>query len=444
MATTSAGANSPQSVPFPAFLAADRSTPTRAKSSDPQARPVNRRNRRAGVEDLWTKDERQQDGTIRRVPSKLHGKGKRWRARYVDDTGNEHTKRFARKTDAQAWLDAQVSTVVQGSHVAPSAGKELIADAGDRWLKVQAHLKQTTTSTREYTWTAHVKPRWGRDSLKDVRKSAVQSWIAEMVAADVGVPTIENAVGILRMILESAVEDRQIALNPCASVKLPRRMHKPRGYLTHTQVDQLAHEVAEHATAVRFLAYTGLRWGEMAALRVSNFDMLRRRVNVIEAVAEVRGKLVWSTAKDHERRSVPFPEFLANDLAALMTGRNRDSLVFRSDRGKTLRVSTYRPRVFMPAVRRLQAAATKARAEELASGKGLRTPEFPTVTPHDLRHTAASLAISAGANVKAVQTMLGHKSAALTLDTYADLFPDDLEAVAEALDAAVRALRTAY
>ena len=59
---------------------------------------------------------------------------------------------------------------------------------------------------------------------------------------------------------------------------------------------------------------------------------------------------------------------------------------------------------------------------------------FPRVTPHDLRHTAASLAISAGANVKAVQRMLGHASAAMTLDVYADLFDDDLDAVAAALN----------
>ncbi|MFC8385831.1 site-specific integrase [Nocardia sp. NPDC057272] len=192
---------------------------------------------------------------------------------------------------------------------------------------------------------------------------------------------------------------------------------------------------------IRFLAYTGLRWGEMAALRVSNFDMLRRRVNVLEAVAEVRGKLVWSTAKNHERRTVPFPEFLAADLAALMVGQSRDSLVFRSPKDKALRVSTYRPRVFNKAVERLQSSALEARAEELKTGQGLRTPEFPRVTPHDLRHTAVSLAISAGANVKAVQTMVGHKSAALTLDTYADLFPDDLEAVAEALNVAALAAR---
>ena len=62
------------------------------------------------------------------------------------------------------------------------------------------------------------------------------------------------------------------------------------------------------------------------------------------------------------------------------------------------------------------------------------TPVFPRITPHDLRHTAASLAVSAGANVKAVQKMLGHKSAAMTLDTYADLFDKVAEAVADAHD----------
>jgi integrase len=62
------------------------------------------------------------------------------------------------------------------------------------------------------------------------------------------------------------------------------------------------------------------------------------------------------------------------------------------------------------------------------------------LTPHELRHTAASLAVAAGANVKAVQRMLGHASAAMTLDVYSGLFDDDLDAVADRLDeAAVRA-----
>src|SRR5205807_4290745 len=62
------------------------------------------------------------------------------------------------------------------------------------------------------------------------------------------------------------------------------------------------------------------------------------------------------------------------------------------------------------------------------------------LTPHELRHTAASLAVSSGANVKAVQRLLGHASAAMTLDVYSGLFDDDLDAVADRLDeAAVRA-----
>ena len=80
---------------------------------------------------------------------------------------------------------------------------------------------------------------------------------------------MENALSVLRQILAMAVEDRRISRNPCAGVKPPRRAHRPRGYLTHQQVELLARAVCgSDATVVRFLAYTGLRWGEMAALRL--------------------------------------------------------------------------------------------------------------------------------------------------------------------------------
>ncbi|MFD0000771.1 tyrosine-type recombinase/integrase [Nocardia sp. NPDC127526] len=401
------------------------------------------RNRRAGVEDRWYKTvtTKHEDGTItrERVKSANYGCAKRWRARYVDDDGQEHVQSFVRKVDAQSWLDEVTSSLVTGTHVAPSAGRELIAKLGPRWLKAQAHLKETTGSTRRYTWRAHVKPRWGATAVRDVRTPNVRTWVADMVADGVGVPTIENAVGILRGICETAVEERQIPRNPCTRVKLPKRRQQRRGYLTHRQVAQLAREVTENATAIRFLAYTGLRWGEMAALRVYSFDMLRRRVNIVDAVAEVEGRLVWSNTKTYQRRSVPFPKSLADELSALMRGKERDALVFTSTEGGVLRASTYRPRVFAPAVTRAIKAARKARALEIEAIGEAKTPEFPKITPRDLRHTAASLAISAGANPKAVQIMLGHKSAAMTLDTYADLFPDDLEAVAEALDRAARA-----
>jgi hypothetical protein len=72
------------------------------------------RNRRAGVEDLWTKTIRVENGNTQSVPSARHGKGKRWRARYVDDRGCEHAQSFARKADAQQWLDEVTAAVVTG------------------------------------------------------------------------------------------------------------------------------------------------------------------------------------------------------------------------------------------------------------------------------------------------------------------------------------------
>lgn len=89
------------------------------------------------------------------------------------------------------------------------------------------------------------------------------------------------------------------------------------------------------------------------------------------------------------------------------------------------------------AVERCQKTAKAARVKESAGGGEPTTPVFPRITAHDLRHTAASLAVSAGANVKVVQRMLGHASAAMTLDVYADLFDDDLNGVAQKLDATV-------
>jgi hypothetical protein len=72
----------------------------------------------------------------------------------------------------------------------------------------------------------------------------------------------------------------------------------------------------------------------MAALRIDSFDMLRRRLHVRQAVAEVGGRLVWSTPKSHEQRSVPFPVFLADELAALMVGKSREHLVFTAPAGE--------------------------------------------------------------------------------------------------------------
>lgn len=229
-------------------------------------------------------------------------------------------------------------------------------------------------------------------------------------------PTIENALGVLRMVLADALSDHRLMRNPCDGIKAPKRTHKPRPYLTHEQVEQLAHAVGDDGLVVRFLAYTGLRWGEMAALTVDAVDVERRRLQITGSVDEAGGRLVWKAPKDHERRSVPFPAILDVEKAAVST-KGRDEHVFAAPNGGVLRVSHWRPRVFNPARDSLGA-------------------KFPRITPHCLRHSAASLVVSAGGNVMALARMLGHESPKMTLETYADLFDTDLDALAQVLDQA--------
>lgn len=362
------------------------------------------RGRRQGVENLWVSRSGQR--------TKLYGKGKQYRARYVDTSGKEHTRRFRYKADANDWLK-QITR--SGVDIAPPVtGEWTVAQQFSQWIR-KADIAETTRATRQHTWRAHVSDKWGDLQVTKASPPDVKAWVADLVDAGTGVPTIENALGVLRMVLKDAADDGRLICNPCDGINAPRRQYKSRAYLTHHQVEQLALAAGEdHGLVIRLLAYTGLRWGELAALSIGSVDMLRRRLQITKAVAEADGRLEWKSPKDHERRSVPFPAFLADELGQRMRGKSREDLVFCASNGGLLRVSHWRPRVFNPARDCLK--------------------DFPKVTPHDLRHTAASLAVSAGGNVLALARMLGHEDPSLTLRTYADLFDSDLDALADVLD----------
>ena len=154
------------------------------------------------------------------------------------------------------------------------------------------------------------------------------------------------------------------------------------------------------------------------ALRVSDVDFLRRRIELHRNAVTVDGRTVVGTLKSGKSRTIALARFVVDELAATCEGKDRDDLIWPSATGGYLGPPSSTESWLSGAVARCQKY----------------DPTFPRVTAHALRHTAASLAISTGANVKVVQRMLGHASAAMTLDVYADLFDDDLTAVAEKLD----------
>lgn len=186
---------------------------------------------------------------------------------------------------------------------------------------------------------------------------------------------------------------------------------------------RLTDESGRYRSLVLLLGVGGLRWGELAALRVSDIDFLRRRVALHRNAVTIGRQTFVGTLKRGKNRTVVLPAFVADALAQTAHGKGRDELLWPSHMGGYLAPPAARESWLSGAVARCQKA----------------DPTFPRVTAHALRHTAASLAISAGANPKVVQRMLGHASAAMTLDVYADLFESDLDAVADRLDTALAA-----
>jgi integrase len=246
-----------------------------------------------------------------------------------------------------------------------------------------------------------------------------------------------NRVGSSEALRSSAMRQSHAgcSVNPAVAVKLPRAGKPEKTFLTHEQVTALADAAGkpkvttadlppspealrlagERRTIILVLSYCGLRWGELAALKVGRVDTMRRRITISESVTEVAGTLTWGTPKTHQQRSVPIPRFLIDELDVLKAGKGPNDLLFTGARGGVLRNMNFRRAVF----------------DDAAKSVGLKG-----LTPHELRHTAASLAVSSRANVKAVQRMLGHASAAMTLDVYSGLFDDDLDGVADRMDKA--------
>lgn len=354
--------------------------------------------------------------------------GRRYRVRYRrPDRGQTDKRGFRTKRDAEAFAAAVEVSKLRGEFVDATAARALIGPLGDAWLARQTHLKPSSLRPVESAWRNHVRPTWGSVAVADVRKTAVQQWVSEMTRGDAtatparkpkGATLVIRSYGVLAAILDDAVSDRRLLSNPARGVSLPRKVRKAHIYLSHEQVHELA-AASKYPTLILLLAYCGMRWGEATALRVKHLDMLRRRIVIEENAVQVGSAIEVGTPKNHKKRTVPFPRFLLDDLAAHCERKGRDDLVFSGADGNYLRLA----RVHDDNMSWFAGAVKRA--------------EIPRITPHDLRHTAASFAVSSGANVKAVQRMLGHSSAAMTLDVYADLFDADLDSVSDALDHAV-------
>jgi integrase len=261
-----------------------------------------------------------------------------------------------------------------------------VEEWSDRWIAAQLHLKPKTQASYKSLLAACVLPRWGQVQMGRITFGGVAEWVNDMQREGRSASRVRQAYHLLTGMLHAAVKDGRLPRNPAVGVHLPRLTPIRRRYLRHEQLHALADTSGRYRVLVLTLGYCGLRWGEVSALRVHSIDLDRGRLNITDAVTEVNGEIVFGTPKSHQSRWLPVPAFLLEEMQREIEGKGPDDLVFASPQGAVLRVANFRRGYFDRAAKQFG---------------------VPGLVPHELRHTAASLAISAGANVKSVQRCSG-------------------------------------
>ena len=239
-------------------------------------------------------------GYVEDLKDSKHGQGRnRWRARWRDPAGRQRTRSFARKVDAERFLLGVEDAKLRGAYVDPGAGKVNFGEWAERWYKTTAGLKPSTRHTYRQLLDYQVLPTFGKATLAGVDMLLVREWLAALVEAELSPSRIRNAHQVLSQVLATAVEANRLARNPAKGVRLPRIVRREMHFLTAAQVEQLAAAITvPFPLLVRFDAYTGLRAGELAALRVGRLDLLRGTCEVVESATEVANKLVWGVDQD--------------------------------------------------------------------------------------------------------------------------------------------------
>lgn len=340
-------------------------------------------------------------GSIRKLPSK------RWQARYIGPDGAEHkaSTTYSAQIDAEAWLAKERRLIELEEWTPPGTRATAQATGGltvrvyaDRWHAetLNRHKPRTRVLNRGYLDNV-IYPGLGDKLLTALTVAEVREWHAGLE----DYPTRNaNAYSLLRTIMNQAVDDELIDVNPCrvkrAAVK--HRKSEPVA-LSAAEIRALADAILPRYRAMVLLAgFSGLRWGEFTALQRRDLTMAEGNLSVTVRRAVVRVKGEWITDRPKSRaalRTVPLPEglrFALVDHLAEYSGSGASGLAFPAQGGGILHRDTI-----------------KEPFRDAAEAIG-----HPTLTPHGLRHSAATLFAQAGATLADHMTLMGHTSSAMS------------------------------
>ena len=386
----------------------------------------------AHIEDRWYR--RAKDG--RRVPTALHGRGLRYRVRYIDPNGRERAKSFPHrdKGAAEAFLVTVEADKLRGSYLDPDAGRIPFRRYAVAWLAAQTFDESTREAT-ETRLRVHIYPSLGSRALGSIRPSHIQAWDRALQQQGVA-PTYRRVLfANLSAIFAAAVDDERIAKNPCraGSVKPPRLLSRKVKPWTREQVLAVCGALpARYQAAATIAAGCGLRQGEVFGLAVDDIEFLSRTLHVVRQVKIIRGRLVFALPKGRKTRDVPLPETVATVLATHVTAFPPEEITLPWERpaGDPVTVSLLLSSRERKALNRTHfnqyvwKHALGAAGLEPSRDNGM----------HALRHFYASVLLDAGESIKALSEYLGHSDPGFTLRTYTHLMPASEQRTRQAVD----------
>jgi len=345
----------------------------------------------------------------------------RWEVRYRAPDGRERSRTFRTRRDAEKYANTAEADKARGSWIDPRDAALTFGEVADRWLASNRAKRASTLATDDVMLRVHILPTLDERKVGSVTRTDVQALVNAWSAGSAP-RTVRRRFGVLTSVLTFAAESDWIGRSPCRGVKLPQVTTTRARHLEPEQVSAIAAGTpSEYEPMVWLGAILGLRWSEVAGLRVSRLDLLRRSVTIAEALTrDGSGRPVFAPPKSNAgSRTLAIPTQLADRLAQHLasiglTAADGDELVFRSPGGGPLRYANWRRRVWLPAT-----------AQAGCEGAGF----------HDLRRANATGLVLAGVDLKTAQTRLGHSDPRLTIAVYAQATSDADRAAADAMGA---------
>ena len=343
----------------------------------------------------------------------------RYDVRLRDPAGKPYKRTFRTKREAEIFEARELADRSRGAWVDPRKADTTFGEVATYWLGSNPGKRPSGLARDESIVRVHLLPALEDRPIGTVTPRDVQGFVLAW-SAKAAPRTVHRQYGVLRAILNTAVNLDLIARTPCRGVKLPAIEQRQSRIVTGDDLVRLGDALGPALAPMVYLAAVlGLRWGECAGLRLGRMDFLRSTLSVAEQRTRGRaGEMVEGSPKSQAGRrtlSVPPPlmAMLGEHLARRgVTGADVDAIVFVGPRGSPLDYSTWLHRSWQPACR----------------AAGLEGLHF-----HDLRHTNATGMVAAGIDVKTAQARLGHSDPRLTLGIYAQATSDGDRAAADLL-----------